>query len=391
MATTVRNRRRTNVVRSDPPQQDGTPFKRPLETAIAETSSDLAALEARVTTAEGDIDNLEAADVALDGRLDVLEALAVVEDMRLDALEADVADHESRLTTAEGDINAVEADLAAHAADVDAHKGQKHSIELDAGDLHLVGDEAAPGNNQVYGTDGSGNKGWKADPAGGGDVVGPAGATDEAIALFDGATGKLLQDSGVLLVALALLAGRAGGQTLKGGTAAGENLTLQGTDHATPGKVVVASSQLSGTAQYKALVYRSTQQLIATATATAVQFTDEDYDVGTLHDTVTNNTRLTAPVAGYYLVHGAVTYEANGTGSRATIMAKNGAIVGTQASGRAGGTLADAPFLCTIVHLNAGDYLELWAYQDTGGNLNVGGGGGRNTQPQFGMILLWGD
>lgn len=34
--------------------------------------------------------------------------------------------------------------------------------------LQLVNDSAAPGANQVYGTDAGGVKGWKADPAGGG-------------------------------------------------------------------------------------------------------------------------------------------------------------------------------------------------------------------------------
>jgi hypothetical protein len=43
----------------------------------------------------------------------------------------------------------------------------KNSIEVDAGELQLVGDELAPGNNKVYGTDGAGAKGWKDDPAGG--------------------------------------------------------------------------------------------------------------------------------------------------------------------------------------------------------------------------------
>ena len=38
-----------------------------------------------------------------------------------------------------------------------------------------------------------------------GDVVGPAGATDNALARFDGATGKLLQDSGVILLDANLL------------------------------------------------------------------------------------------------------------------------------------------------------------------------------------------
>src|SRR5690554_3765027 len=43
----------------------------------------------------------------------------------------------------------------------------KNSIEVDADELQLVGDEANPGNNKVYGTDGTGAKGWKDDPAGG--------------------------------------------------------------------------------------------------------------------------------------------------------------------------------------------------------------------------------
>ena len=38
----------------------------------------------------------------------------------------------------------------------------KRSIEVDSDDLQLVGDEAAPGNDKYYGTDGSGNKGYHA-------------------------------------------------------------------------------------------------------------------------------------------------------------------------------------------------------------------------------------
>jgi uncharacterized protein with putative carbohydrate binding module/uncharacterized protein DUF5907 len=63
-----------------------------------------------------------------------------------------------------------------------------HSVILDGTGLRLSGDSSAPGNNQVYGTDGSGVKGWKADPAGGsGDSVSVNGtaATD---ADFDDAT-----------------------------------------------------------------------------------------------------------------------------------------------------------------------------------------------------------
>ena len=42
------------------------------------------------------------------------------------------------------------------------------SIEIDTDILQLTNDLASPGNDQVYGTDGAGVKGWKADPASGG-------------------------------------------------------------------------------------------------------------------------------------------------------------------------------------------------------------------------------
>jgi hypothetical protein len=44
----------------------------------------------------------------------------------------------------------------------------KNSIVVDTRSLQLSGDSASPGNNKVYGTNGSGVKGWKDDPAGSG-------------------------------------------------------------------------------------------------------------------------------------------------------------------------------------------------------------------------------
>lgn len=69
------------------------------------------------------------------------------------------------------------------------------SITSDASGIKLSADSATPGNNKVYGTDGSGTKGWKADPAGSGDFVGPGSSTDNAVVRFDSTTGKLGQNS----------------------------------------------------------------------------------------------------------------------------------------------------------------------------------------------------
>lgn len=61
--------------------------------------------------------------------------------------------------------------------------------------FELTGDEATPGANRVYGTDGAGARGWKDDPASSGDVAGPVSAVDNNFAAFDGVTGKLIKDS----------------------------------------------------------------------------------------------------------------------------------------------------------------------------------------------------
>lgn len=51
----------------------------------------------------------------------------------------------------------------------------------------------------------------------------------------------------------------------------------------------------------------SSNQLVA-AGSTAIQFTVEQFDTATMHDTVTNNTRITMPIAGVYLVTGSVQF-----------------------------------------------------------------------------------
>lgn len=50
---------------------------------------------------------------------------------------------------------------------------QKNSIEVDGGELQLIGDLSSPGNDKVYGTDGAGVKGWKNDPSGGSSGLAP--------------------------------------------------------------------------------------------------------------------------------------------------------------------------------------------------------------------------
>lgn len=52
-----------------------------------------------------------------------------------------------------------------------------------------------PGSGKVLTDDGSGNGTWQAAAGGSGDVVGPASSTDNAIARYNGTTGKIVQNS----------------------------------------------------------------------------------------------------------------------------------------------------------------------------------------------------
>jgi hypothetical protein len=67
-----------------------------------------------------------------------------------------------------------------------------------SGDQIWILPAADSSGSQYLQSDGSGNLSWTT-PAGSGDVVGPASATDNAVARFDTTSGKLLQNSGVIV------------------------------------------------------------------------------------------------------------------------------------------------------------------------------------------------
>lgn len=116
---------------------------------------------------------------------------------------------------------------------------------------------------------------------------------------------------------------------------------------------------------------RTTNQSITTDTWTAVAFDGETWDTGSLHSTVTNNSRITVPVAGKYVVQGLAMFAGGSTGTaRYIALALNGSRI-LQAQADAPDTNNYARNIGDILNLAANDYLELHVYQATGGNLNV--------------------
>lgn len=121
----------------------------------------------------------------------------------------------------------------------------------------------------------------------------------------------------------------------------------------------------------KVRAYRATSsQTIATDTLTKVQFNAESYDSQGEFDSTTNY-RFTATKAGYYAIIASLIWSDNvATKVYELRISKNGAEVAkTWVVGSDGGntpvTLSD------IIYLAAGDYIEIYGFQNTGGNVNV--------------------
>jgi hypothetical protein len=111
-------------------------------------------------------------------------------------------------------------------------------------------------------------------------------------------------------------------------------------------------------------------QTIANATYTAIPFSNENFDTDGFHSTTTNTSRITIPtgLGGYYLVNMTQRWDPSTGVAKTMQLYKNGSAVFTYDTGAATG-LYPMYSRSTIVKLNAGDYIEMYVYQNSGGNL----------------------
>lgn len=125
-------------------------------------------------------------------------------------------------------------------------------------------------------------------------------------------------------------------------------------------------------------VYHSATQSITSGTETALAFNSEIYDTAanaaaTMHDSVTNNSRLTCRYAGKYHITGNIEYASNATGQRWITIRANGSAGTYLALGRGlgNGTYPTTLVVCVDLDMAVNDYVELITFQDSGGALNV--------------------
>ena len=120
-----------------------------------------------------------------------------------------------------------------------------------------------------------------------------------------------------------------------------------------------------------ARAYNNVNISVPDATYTDLPFNSEFYDTDAIHNPVTNNSRLTCKTAGKYLIVANIQWDANATGLRYLRFNLNGA--------PAIGAVVDSPIVAqpivqcfaTIDDLSVGDYVELVAYQNSGGALLI--------------------
>lgn len=116
---------------------------------------------------------------------------------------------------------------------------------------------------------------------------------------------------------------------------------------------------------------RSTSQSINDSTTTAIQFDTTTIDELSAWSSGAN-TKLTAPVTGWYILGGHVKYHDGTSGKRVLDPRINGTIFPGGISQPCTAALQGPDLVVTTVyHLTAGDYLEMTTWQNNGSAINV--------------------
>lgn len=105
-------------------------------------------------------------------------------------------------------------------------------------------------------------------------------------------------------------------------------------------------------------ITKSSSQTID-STLAALTFDTEAYDTNTMHDNVTNNTRITFNTAGYYHISGAVTTDVN-IGSRAQIKLNGTTVIYAIGAGNNGTSTQNGSPVTFEYNFAQNDYIELF-------------------------------
>ena len=121
-------------------------------------------------------------------------------------------------------------------------------------------------------------------------------------------------------------------------------------------------------------VYNSAYASIANATYTKLAFNTELFDTANAFDSTTNY-RFQPTVAGYYQINATITAGTSATGALYTAIFKNGSIYTQGNVIPLNASININPVINQLMYLNGTDYIEIYAYQNSGTSLNIGSNG----------------
>ncbi|MDO8335636.1 MAG: tail fiber domain-containing protein, partial [Candidatus Saccharibacteria bacterium] len=136
--------------------------------------------------------------------------------------------------------------------------------------------------------------------------------------------------------------------------------------------VVQLDASGGGNPEVSVRAYSTVAHTIATSTSTALTFNQERYDTSAIHSTSSNTSRFTAPTKGKYLITGSTMWVANASVTRriTSIFLNNTTFLARSETTPAASTNI-AQNVATVYELNAGDYVELLVFQNSGGNIDT--------------------
>lgn len=135
----------------------------------------------------------------------------------------------------------------------------------------------------------------------------------------------------------------------------------------------ILNADLAGSTFPMVRLTQTVAQSIASATSVALTFTTEDLDPSGFHDPVTNNSRITPTVAGWYRFTGTYFTAAMTTPTQRQIFfRKNGAGAVAPGARDAGAALTASIATTSLIQMNGTtDYVELVVQQSSAGAVNT--------------------
>lgn len=132
-------------------------------------------------------------------------------------------------------------------------------------------------------------------------------------------------------------------------------------------------------------VWDTAHQSINNATTTVLTWNSEVYDTDGIHSTSSNTGRFTVPTGkgGKWLIQAIIQFNTNSTGIRAVYFQKNGTICAFASQHSASSALTTIENASQIIDLVATDYIEVTAYQSSGGALDINKAATNNSSVTF--------